>query len=168
MTQPRHLANLCQSASDGMHQLALQRLLDEGYSGLSPSFFVVLRFLRRHPEGARISRLAEWAGLTQQSAGYLVDQMERGGYLSRYPDPGDRRAQIIQTTDKGRAATEVVIGTFVEIEEDVRARHGTAVLETIRRVLEEIAVPWETGPALGRLHSAGRPTSRPAQPTRPR
>lgn len=160
--------NLCQSAVDGMHERALACLFDEGFTDLGPSHFVVVRFLRRHPEGARISRFAEWAGITQQSAGYLVDHMERGGYISRSPDPTDRRAQIIRVTPKGRAATDIVIGTMAEIEDGLRARHGSAAVDTVRSVLEEIAVPWETGPALRRTRPAGRPRTHQRQQARPR
>jgi DNA-binding MarR family transcriptional regulator len=150
-----------------MHESALERLFDEGYTDLGPSHFVVVRFLRRHPEGARISRFAEWAGITQQSAGYLVDYMERGGYISRSPDPTDRRAQIIRVTPKGRAATDIVIGTMARIEDELRARHGSAVVDNVRGVLEEMAVPWETGPALRRPGSGARPHARPAHHSRP-
>jgi hypothetical protein len=46
--------------------------------------------------GARITDLAERAQVTKQTAGFLVDQLERAGYVRRVPDPRDARASATQ------------------------------------------------------------------------
>jgi MarR family len=42
--------------------------------------------------GTRLTVLAEAARITKQTAGALVDQLERSGYVVRRPDPTDARA----------------------------------------------------------------------------
>jgi len=137
-----------------MEQRAWDRLAEEGFSGISVAHSKVLRFLRRNPDGGRLGQFAEWEGITQQSAGYLVDHMESHGYVVRSPDPADGRAQLITFTEKGRAAESVLIGEFEAIEREMRVRFGSECIDTLRRVLEETATPWEAGP--------GRTTTRPA------
>jgi DNA-binding MarR family transcriptional regulator len=48
------------------------------------------------PGGTRLTDLAEQALVTKQTAGHLVDQLERAGFVHPVPDP----------TDKLRAALE--------------------------------------------------------------
>ncbi len=55
-------------------------------------------------EGIRVTDLAEQAGVTKQTAGALVDELEAGGYVTRKPDPADARARLVVLTDTGREA----------------------------------------------------------------
>ena len=53
--------------------------------------------------GSRLTELADAAQVTKQTAGYLVDQLERAGYVERRPDPTDARARLVCLSDRGRA-----------------------------------------------------------------
>ena len=141
----RHLANLFLSANKAMQERAWDRLYEAGFTTISVSHSRLLRFLRRNPNGGRLGQFAEWAGITQQSATYVVDYLENHGYVVRRPDPGDGRAQLISFTEKGRAAESILIGEFEAIELEMRARHGAELIDAMRAVLEEIATPWEAG-----------------------
>jgi maltose O-acetyltransferase len=55
------------------------------------------------PDGTRTVTLAARARITKQSAGFLVDQLERAGYVERVPDPADGRAKLVRLTRRGRA-----------------------------------------------------------------
>jgi DNA-binding MarR family transcriptional regulator len=44
-------------------------------------------FARIAPGGSRLTDLAAQAGITNQNAGFLVDQLESGGYVDRVPGP---------------------------------------------------------------------------------
>jgi DNA-binding MarR family transcriptional regulator len=59
--------------------------------------------LWRYPglEGLRPSQLADRRGITKQSVNDLLGHLEQHGYLSRVPDPADRRARVIRLTSKG-------------------------------------------------------------------
>ena len=52
--------------------------------------------------GSRLTELAEQAQITKQSAGFLVDQLERAGLVERAPDPADARARLV-ALHRGRA-----------------------------------------------------------------
>jgi DNA-binding MarR family transcriptional regulator len=54
-------------------------------------------------QGMRLTDLAEQARVTKQTAGALIDQLERAGYVARTPDPSDARARLVTLTDKGMA-----------------------------------------------------------------
>src|SRR5262245_23652165 len=45
-------------------------------------------------EGTRLSTLAERANMTPQAMGELVDDLVAKGYVTREPDPTDRRAKL--------------------------------------------------------------------------
>ena len=50
---------------------------------------------RLAPQGSRLTELADQARITKQTAGVLVDQLERHGYVQRLPDPTDGRARLV-------------------------------------------------------------------------
>lgn len=54
-------------------------------------------------EGTRLVELADRALVTKQTAGHLVDQLERRGYVERVRDPSDGRARLVRLTERSRA-----------------------------------------------------------------
>ena len=82
-------------------------------------------------EGIRLTELAEKAGMTKQAMSELVIDLEQLGYLTRAPDPHDRRAKLIGFTDKGRAAVQAAMHAFVEMESAL----GERSLRSLRRSL---------------------------------
>ena len=54
------------------------------------------------PDGTRLTDLAEAAQVTKQTAGFLVDQLERAGYVERVPDPRDARAKLVRLAERGQ------------------------------------------------------------------
>ena len=71
-----------------------------GFDDLTPAQARV--FQRIGPDGSRLTDLAAQAGITKQSAGFLVDQLERTGYVARVPDPQDGRARLVRVAERGR------------------------------------------------------------------
>ncbi|WP_330250099.1 MarR family transcriptional regulator [Nocardia sp. NBC_00565] len=53
------------------------------------------------PDGTRLTDLAQQAQVTKQTAGFLVDQLERTGYVERVPDPSDGRARLVKLSERG-------------------------------------------------------------------
>src|SRR4051812_36848702 len=74
-------------------------LAEQGYDDLTPAQARV--FQRVADQGSRVTDLAEQAGITKQTAGFLVDQLERAGYVERVPDPVDGRARLVRITERG-------------------------------------------------------------------
>ena len=102
-------------------------------------------FQRIGPDGTRLTDLAEQAQVTKQTAGFLVDQLERAGYVRRVPDPADGRARLVRITARGSAAqaaaAEVVAEVEVEWEKHLGSRRMNALRETLVR-LREITDPY--------------------------
>jgi DNA-binding MarR family transcriptional regulator len=97
------------------------------------------------PDGTRVSDLAEQARVTKQTAAFLVEQLERAGYVERVPDPTDGRARLVRlTADAGpvvRAAGAEVQRVLAEW-----AEHGGEErldqLHEILRDLRDVTDPW--------------------------
>jgi DNA-binding MarR family transcriptional regulator len=64
-------------------------------------------FARIGEGGTRLGDLAEMAQVTKQTASFLVDRLEQGGYVERVPDPTDARARLVRISARGRKAQQV-------------------------------------------------------------
>ena len=110
----------------------------EGLDDVRPTHGCVFRFV--HEDGMRLTELAALAGLTKQSVGEIVDDLTGLGYLDRIPDPTDKRAKLIRLTAKGRAAQETGFRLFAKLERDWADAFGADRIESLRSLLEEIAL----------------------------
>jgi DNA-binding MarR family transcriptional regulator len=95
-------------------------------------------FQRVAPDGSRLTDLADQAQMTKQSAGVLVDQLERLGYVRRVPDPADGRARLIVIEQRGRRAVEVAAATRDEIFSEWKAYLGTRNFTLLRQILDQL------------------------------
>lgn len=89
-------------------------------------------------DGLRLTDLAIRAGMTAQSMGELVDDLEGKGYLERRPDPDDRRAKRIYLTGRGRENARVAKRTIAEVEAALAELLGEQRYDELRRALEAI------------------------------
>lgn len=120
------------------------------FDGLAELGFEVTRaqsrvFQRIAPGGSRITDLAEQAGVTKQTAGFLVDQLERAGFVSRAPDPADGRAWLIRISERGARAVEASARIVAEVEAEWTAHLGVRRMEQLRAILtdlRDISDPW--------------------------
>jgi len=113
-----------------------RRLHELGFAELRPAHFAVFQSLL--PQGSRLTDLAERAGMTKQSMGYLVDYLEQHGYLQRVPDPHDQRAQLIRITARSRKLDEAVETVLNELHDDWAARVGRAKFNQLRELLGDL------------------------------
>jgi DNA-binding MarR family transcriptional regulator len=119
--------------------------LEEGEFGdIRPTHGCVFRFIRPD-DGMRLTRLAELAGITKQSAGEIVDDLVKGDYVERIPDPADKRAKLIRLTEKGRRAQATGFGLFAKIEKSWIDRYGEERMTQMRELLEEIVATEAPG-----------------------
>lgn len=72
--------------------------------GLEPGWYDVLATLRRSgpPYQLRPTDFANALMLTTSGTTKRLDKLEAAGYVTRQPDPGDRRGVLIALTDTGR------------------------------------------------------------------
>ncbi|GAA0908726.1 MarR family winged helix-turn-helix transcriptional regulator [Virgisporangium ochraceum] len=99
-----------------MEQRVLEALAGLGYD---ITLAQARLFMRIAPHGSRQTDLAEQAQITKQSAGFLIEALEKAGYVERVPDPTDARARLVRV-----------------------AAHGARAVETSRKVVDEILAEW--------------------------
>jgi DNA-binding MarR family transcriptional regulator len=101
--------------------------------------------MRVDPEGTRLTVLAEAAQVTKQTAGFLVDQLEKAGYVERVPDPADGRARLVKVTGKALGAVPVANEELARIEAEWERHLGKRRMGQLREALEmlgEITDPY--------------------------
>ncbi len=89
-------------------------------------------------DGLRLTDLATRAGITAQSMGELVDDLEAKGYVERRPDPADRRAKRIHLTERGRDNARIAKHATAEVEDHLLRVLGQRRYQLLRSSLEDI------------------------------
>lgn len=113
---------LADMAADGHpHTLAASRLM-----GILPK------------EGLRPSELADRLGITKQSVGQLIDDLEDAGYVVRRPDPTDGRARLVVFGPRGHQALPAAWAALHRSEDRARAVLGDQRLAEVRETLEAL------------------------------
>ena len=118
-------------------------LAEAGYDDFTPAQARV--FQRIAPGGSRLTDLAEQAAITKQSAGFLVDQLERAGYVERVPDPSDARARLVRIAERGRQAIPLAAAAVAEVESEWAQHLGQRRMGQLRDCLarlREITDPY--------------------------
>jgi DNA-binding MarR family transcriptional regulator len=126
-----------------METAVLQALAEAGFDDITLAQARV--FQRIDKDGSRLTDLAEAAQVTKQTVGFLVDQLERAGYVERTPDPRDGRARLVRVAERGAAAVRASAGVVAEIEARWAEHLGptrTAQLREALTALREITDPY--------------------------
>ena len=126
-----------------MENRVFEALAVAGFADLTPAQARV--FQRIAPDGSRLTDLAAQAAITKQSAGFLVDQLERGGYVERVPDPADGRARLVRIADRGHRSVEASRAIVAQVEAEWTAHLGERRMTQLRRILtdlREVTDPW--------------------------
>ena len=106
---------------------------------LSPHHARALRVVAGR-EGTRLSDLAEALHIAPRSATEVADALQARGLVERTPDPADRRAVVLRTTDEGRRVRAEVDAARAADSRDLLARlspEDRASLARILRVLTD-------------------------------
>jgi DNA-binding MarR family transcriptional regulator len=111
-------------------------LAEAGYTDVTRAQGRVLQ--RIGPDGTRLTELAAAAQVTKQTAGFLVDQLERAGYVRRTPDPTDARARLVRLADRALAAQPVADAVVAEVEAEWRAHLGERRYGQLREALTRL------------------------------
>jgi DNA-binding MarR family transcriptional regulator len=114
-----------------------------GFDDITPAQARV--FQRIAPHGSRLTDLAAQAGITKQSAGFLVDQLERAGYVERVADPEDGRARLVRIAERGARSVEASRGIVAQVEEEWTEHLGEGRMVQLRDILTDlrgITDPW--------------------------
>ena len=95
---------------------------------------------RLDPAGMRLTDLAEQARVTKQTAGALVDQLERTGYVMRRPDPSDARARLVTLSERGLTACSAAAAEVARVEQEWRRHLGDTAYRGLRDALIALRV----------------------------
>lgn len=109
---------------------------EAGFHDLRPAHSVVFQHI--DAGGSRLTTLADRAQMTKQSMGYLVDYLERHGYLERRRDPSDRRAALISLTGQGWAVVRASLAVIATLEEEWTRELGEEETQRLRETLGKL------------------------------
>ena len=121
----------------------IEALAKAGYDNITAAQMKIVQ--RIGPDGTRLTELAEQAQVTKQTAGFLVDQLEKSGWVERVPDPSDKRARLVRISARGQKALPVAAAAVAEVEAEWEAHLGKQHMAELRRALtklREITDPW--------------------------
>src|SRR5688500_11131812 len=125
---------------EAVDQLMVQQLhadLDaNGHDAIRPAHGVVFEHIGR--DGARLTDLADRAGMSKQSMAYLVDRLVDHGYCERATDPEDGRAKIVRLTDLGWRAVDVAERSLRDTERRREQQLGERAMSALRKTLRTL------------------------------
>lgn len=128
-----NIGRLLQLALRDFQNRCAEKLRARGYTQLSATHLTILSYI--DPEGTRIITLAERAGMTKQSMGDLIRELESQGYVERSPDPQDKRAVIIKlVADNGTFLTDAY-SIMAEIQAEYAETLSSAGVDQLRGLL---------------------------------
>lgn len=132
---------LLRNAYEHLATKLYSQLADAGFPDIRPSHSAVFRSIQS--AGSRATWLAERAGMTKQSMAYLIENLQRQGYVTVTPDPADRRAQLVKLTEKGESAMHALLKLSAQIEADWASQFGEEEFAHLREHLEYLNIMLE-------------------------
>jgi len=142
MARPRTVANPAEALVSVAPLAArwVERLLAGNEPPLTPAQFLALRAIAAEPLAA--AELARRAGVSGAAVSQLVAGLERAGWVTRAPEPTDRRRHLLTLTPAGfeafQSATRLVHGRIGELLAELprhEARELTRLLERVEHIL---------------------------------
>jgi DNA-binding MarR family transcriptional regulator len=134
--RPVNLGVALREAFIAVNDLVLARLAECGHTAIRAAHGTVFQYL--DDTGTTVSLLAERAQITKQAMAELVVYLEAHGYVTRTPDPDDKRAKLVLPTDRGREVIAIAQGLAPELEALVAGDLGADRLRALREDLETI------------------------------
>jgi DNA-binding MarR family transcriptional regulator len=134
--RPANLAVLMREVFVALNDIVVARLAERGHDVVRPAHGAVFQYL--DDTGTTVSVLAERAQMTKQAMAELVQHLESHGYLTRVPDPDDRRAKLVLPTERGHEVIAIAQGLVPELEGQVTKLLGVDRTRALRKDLETI------------------------------
>jgi len=122
----------------------IERRLEPVYaaSGLEPGWYDVLATLRRAgpPYRLRPTDFAATLMLTTSGTTKRLDRLEAAGYVTREPDPGDRRGVLITLTPQGRTLVDHAAVPHLANERRILAGLSPAEQRQLADLLRKLSI----------------------------
>lgn len=134
--RPVNVVVLLREAFVALNELVIERLARSGHGEVRSAHGAVFQYL--DDTGTTVSALADRAQMTKQAMAELVLHLEKKGYVTRTPDPHDRRAKLVLPTEKGREVMGIAQGLVPDLEEQLAQLLGADRVDALRTDLETI------------------------------
>lgn len=122
---------LLNDASRALRRRFVERTADYGLSATQWRLLGLVQFEGPMTQAA----LAERLDVEPMSISRLIDRMEAAGWVQRIPHPQDRRARIVQPTEKARAAAPDVRAIADAVSEEALSGLGDAERRALQAAL---------------------------------
>ena len=136
--RPTNLAVLMREAFVALNDVVIARLTEGGHAEVRSAHGAVFQYL--DDTGTTVSVLANRAQMTKQAMAELVRHLETHGYVTRVPDPDDRRAKLVTPTARGHEVITIAQELVPELEGRVSRVLGADRMQSLRDDLEAIRV----------------------------
>jgi len=110
-----------------------QAYAQSGFGDVRRSHGYVLRNLEQ--DGSRVTDIARRAGITKQTAGKIVQELERLGYVTVAGISGDSRVRLVCFSERGRELVNVSQALVAQIHETYASQVGAATFERFEATL---------------------------------
>jgi DNA-binding MarR family transcriptional regulator len=104
---------------------------------ITPAQLRALRVLGHH-ETMRLSELSDHLHIAPRSATEVVDALQDAGLVRRRPDPGDRRATLVELTEHGASVLDAIHAERATEAERVFGRLSEADRAHLARILRAL------------------------------
>jgi DNA-binding MarR family transcriptional regulator len=104
---------------------------------ITPSHLRALRVLKRHGP-MRLSALSDHLHIAARSGTEVVDGLEAQGLAERRPDPGDRRATLVEVTEHGAGVLDAIRAARGTEAERAFGRLSPADRDDLARILRKL------------------------------
>lgn len=131
-----NLGTLLRDPALAINELVSERLGERGFNDLRPAHGALGQHIA--DGGSRVTQLAQLAQVSKPTVVYLVNDLERQGYVERIPDPADGRAKLVRLTERGARAQREARKIVAEIERDWGKALGESELADLRKLLERL------------------------------
>jgi DNA-binding MarR family transcriptional regulator len=111
-------------------------LHEAGYTDIVPAHLAVLRY--PGPRGQRPVEFAAETGMSKQAMNYLLNELERLGYVERRDDPDDPRFKRVYLTGKGDEIRKVIRATVKRVEREWARELGADDLDRLKALLRRL------------------------------
>lgn len=131
--------------------LAFRALIDDLQAHLATVGFDDVRpahgfaFQRIAPDGATGNDIALFLGITKQAASEMVDCLEAHGYVTRQPNPHDKRGKIVTLTERGWGCIRETEATLTRLEQRWRAIIGEERMAALHADLMKLVASANDG-----------------------
>lgn len=119
-----------------MNELVSEGLAERGFEDFRPAHGTIGQHIA--DRGSRITELAQLAQVSKPTVLYLVNDLERLGYVKRLPDPDDGRAKLVCLTERGAQAQQAARDVVTQIERDWSLLLGSQDFTELRSLLKRL------------------------------